>query len=248
MLEFTELENWSHLVTTWAIQRINSLLNLCEGKNYLEIGVENVHTFTGINAQLKIAVDPIFRFDFQAMQDRNTLFLSQDSDSAYAKLQEVDLEFDVIYLDGLHTFEQTYRDLLNAIDLLAPGGFILIDDVYPNDEYSFINNQQEALSKRKSSIPPGSTLDLSWHGDVFKVVAMVHDFQLNLDYRTFWGFGNPQTVVWDSIHQRRQPRFASIQEIATMNYGQLCNNDDILKKGTDEEILIELRKLNKKEV
>ena len=42
-----------------------------------------------------------------------------------------DAQFDVIYLDGLHTVEQTLRDLLNALPHLQPQGVIVIDDVRP---------------------------------------------------------------------------------------------------------------------
>ena len=40
-------------------------------------------------------------------------------------------QFDVIYLDGLHVFEQTLRDLMNALHHLQPHGVIVVDDTRP---------------------------------------------------------------------------------------------------------------------
>jgi predicted O-methyltransferase YrrM len=57
--------------------------------------------------------------------------------------------FDCVLVDGLHTFEQTLRDVVNAMEALEPGGAIIIDDTIPIDEYSAMRSQSDALAERK---------------------------------------------------------------------------------------------------
>ena len=146
------------------------------------------------------------------------------------------MTFDVIYLDGLHTFEQTYRDLINALNILEPGGLILIDDVFPCDQYSFIPDYNRALRERSLATSENPLKHVHWHGDVFKVMAMVHDFHFGLEYRTFWGSGNEQAVVWESAPQQRLSRFKDIKSISSISYSQLLENQDILFKDSEENI------------
>jgi hypothetical protein len=58
--------------------------------------------------------------------------------------------FDFIFLDGLHTFSQTYCDFRNALKHLDPDGCILIDDVIPWDIQSANPNYLEAMQERSN--------------------------------------------------------------------------------------------------
>ena len=62
--------------------------------------------------------------------------------------------FDVIFIDGLHIYEQARRDVVNSIKFLKPGGWIAIHDVLPDD----------AVSEHVPMISTGV-----WCGDVWKV-------------------------------------------------------------------------------
>ena len=105
-----------------------------------------------------------------------------------------DANFDLVFLDGLHTFRQTYTDLINALRT-CPDGPILIDDTVPSDEVSAIPDQEESRRERSRRGWSGSP----WHGDVFKVILCVHDAHPELSVRTIDdGSGNPQSVVWRS--------------------------------------------------
>ena len=146
--------------------------------------------------------------------------------------------FDVIFLDGLHEYSQTYRDLVNSLDHLAPGGFILVDDVYPNDEFSFIPNQEQAFQQRALSVAPNPLHDYSWHGDIFKVIAIVHDYHQGLSYRTFFNEGsNPQTVIWREYSGHRPARFSGLSDIDSLKYQSLQENIGILNIGSDDGII-----------
>ncbi len=57
-------------------------------------------------------------------------------------------KFDVIYLDGLHTFEQTLRDLLNALTLVADAGVIILDDVLPSSFAALLTDMEQVFTIR----------------------------------------------------------------------------------------------------
>ena len=88
-------------------RRINKLAETLKAQNYLEIGVFKGHTFFPVTIPKKTAVDPLFRFELPI--DSDCQFFQQTSDTFYAQLAPQIL-FDFVYIDGLHTFEQTYRD------------------------------------------------------------------------------------------------------------------------------------------
>jgi len=225
-------------MTFWSENRINALLRLTENKNYLEIGVERGLTFAGVVAELKYAVDPKFRFELKEFNNGVSRYFETTSDEFFATLQKEQILFDVIFLDGLHEFSQTYRDLVNSLNHLAPGGYILVDDVYPNDEFSFNPNQEQAYQQRALSVAPAPLEDYSWHGDIFKVMAIVHDYHQRLSYRTFFNKGsNPQSVIWREYSGDRPAKFGGLNDIASIKYQSLQENMAILNIGSDDEIL-----------
>ena len=61
--------------------------------------------------------------------------------------------FDVIFIDGLHTFEQCREDAINALNFLNKDGYIFIHDLIPRN---FIEEY----------IPRIGTV---WTGDIWKV-------------------------------------------------------------------------------
>ena len=67
------------------------------------------------------------------IQRENIIFEKKTSDSFFLNNK---LLFDIIYIDGLHTYEACSKDLLNSFKFLNVEGYIMIDDVrldvYPN--------------------------------------------------------------------------------------------------------------------
>lgn len=86
---------------------------------YLEIGVYRGGTFNIINAPLKVGVDP---------DPESPATLHVTSDAFFNKNVT---DFDLILVDGLHTYEQCYKDIDNAIMYLKPHGWIVVDDINP---------------------------------------------------------------------------------------------------------------------
>lgn len=213
-------------------RRINIVAESLNAQTYLEIGVNRGQTFFDVAIPHKTAVDPKFLFDVAAVTDPNLTLREVMSDDYFATLPVMQ-KYDVIFIDGLHTFEQTYRDLCNSLLHSHERTVILIDDTKPNDVFSAYPVQAKAIQYRKQA----GLLGGAWHGDVFKAVFALHDFHLALNYRTLIGSGNPQTLVWRSNNGWRKPIFNSLEAISRLTYFDLIERIDILKRSSEQDAL-----------
>jgi len=91
----------------------------------------------------------------------------------------------VVFVDGLHLFEQAYRDVLGGLRGLRHGGLVIIDDTVPTDEYT---SRRDPTATREG-------LSSAWFGDVYKVVFLLSKFHPEVDFRTITG-EHCQTLVW----------------------------------------------------
>jgi hypothetical protein len=219
----------------WSVRRINALAAGMDARSYVEIGVWRGDTFRHVTVPHRIGVDPAFAFDVSTISDAQTRLLRQTSDEFFASLS-ADRTFDLFFLDGLHTFEQTYRDVCNALLHSHSRTILLIDDTRPNDVYSTMRDGNKAIEHRRAAGNP----DLSWHGDVFKTVFALHDFHPGLDYRTIVGSGNPQTIVWRAADQR-QPRFESFEAISRLSYFEMVDAEDVLRSCDEQAAIAAVR-------
>lgn len=116
---------------------INRLIQATKKENsvYLEIGVRNpADNFNHICAEQKYSVDPGIEFEANPVDFKLT------SDAFFEQLKtgkilNKNLLFDVIFIDGLHTAEQVYKDILNSLDFIQPNGFIVLHDCNPPTEW-----------------------------------------------------------------------------------------------------------------
>lgn len=99
---------------------VNLLLAAAGGGDYLEIGCDADLLFKAVMAARKIGVDPR-----QGGTDRQT------SDAWFE--ENPGARFDVVFIDGLHTYTQVHRDLANALKAGRPGGFVALHDMLPRD-------------------------------------------------------------------------------------------------------------------
>jgi len=104
---------------------INFIIQKYNFKNYLEIGVDNGETFTMINCENKVSVDPV---------NKGYTVCQMTSDEYFDMLKD-SKKFDVIFIDGLHTYDQCYKDIENAAKHLYDNGFIICHDMNPPTEY-----------------------------------------------------------------------------------------------------------------
>jgi hypothetical protein len=190
---------------------VQRFLDLFEAPSYLEIGVSQAVTFHAISAAHKVAVDPRFRFDPERREPSSD-YHEQTSDDYFCNHIEREKRFDVIFIDGLHTFEQTLRDLINAVDHLKPGGIIVVDDVLPTSYHSSLPAKDVKLVREAV----GAT-DRAWVGDVYRLVFFVQSFFQLFDYATIVE-SHGLLVMWRGKRDRTKFDVRSVEAVARMDF------------------------------
>lgn len=215
---------------------VKRLLTLFEEPTYLEVGVSRGVTFHHVTASHQVAVDPAFLFDVEneAAQRPHAEYHSVTSDDYFGRVSG-DRRFNVIYLDGLHTLEQTLRDLLNALDHLEPRGVIVIDDVRPPSYHASLPDQRRAVQLRALV---GAEQDKSWMGDVYRLVWFIDTFCQGLTYRTI-ADNHGQLVVWRQSRADVVER--SLREVAELSFEDFALEPDVLRLQPFREIMRELK-------
>lgn len=138
---------------------INSLIQKYNYKSYLEIGVNTPlqpgYNWIGIKIQTKHGVDPNVETTFQ-----------MTSDEFFEK--HIAQKYDIIFVDGLHIFEQVYKDIINSLKYLNDNGTIIVHDCNPMDE----------ITQRRVRASD------AWHGDVWKAILKLRIEEKNLEVFT----------------------------------------------------------------
>ncbi len=226
-----------------SVRRLNTLAAALGCRSYLEIGVETGATLLEVAVEQRTGVDPCFAFDWQSHQGKDGLQLHRCSSDLFFAGLEASTHYDLIFLDGLHTFEQTYRDIVHALRHSHPGTVILIDDTAPSDVFSSCRDQQECLSLRSRY---ANSSDIQWHGDSYKVVPLLALFHCDLCLLTLADGGNPQTLLWrpsipleeDGI--RSMQAMWAVQNLAAADYIWFLSNRSLYNPISEAEGLQEL--------
>lgn len=207
--------------------RINFLARRYGFARYLEIGVDRGETFLGVAMPHKTAVDPVFAFNVTPHRGPTTQFFPQPSDDFFAALPRLITRppyasasgerfcFDIVFIDGLHTFAQAYRDFLHSLPYTHEKTIWIFDDTVPCDPWSAIPDQEKSCAYRKMAGLEGAP----WHGDVYKAIFALHDFHPEFSYATQVTYGNPQTIVWRTEKPAERRRiFGDLAKIAALSY------------------------------
>jgi hypothetical protein len=101
------------------IALVNLLLQGFRQPRYLEIGCSFNSLFDSVSCDDKTGVDPIRGGNVRKTSDD---FFAHNADF-----------FDVVFIDGLHTYDQVRKDIQNALDHLAPNGWIAMHDMLPRN-------------------------------------------------------------------------------------------------------------------
>jgi len=120
---------------------INYLIEKKNYKNYLEIGCDQNQLFSKVKINNKIGVDPESGGNIRTTSDN---FFSDNTK-----------KFDIIFIDGLHVYEQVKKDIINSVKCLNENGIILVHDCMP-----------ESLAKQ--AVP---RFKMKWNGDVWKAIV-----------------------------------------------------------------------------
>lgn len=221
-----ELTSYQSRVTAERIEWVSKTVG---ARSYLEIGVFDGQTFTNVALPRKVAVDPNFRFDWQRFQTGGVTLHPVTSDAFFAKgPREV---FDVIFIDGLHTFAQSFRDFCATTALAHDRTVWLIDDTVPDDAFSMVPDQGLAQHLRRLHGLTGR----SWHGDVFRTAFAIHDFFPTMEMRTITDLGNPQTLVVRKPRADFAPRWNDLEKIGRLEFAEFHANRDCMMPCTEAE-------------
>lgn len=196
---------------------IQSILDLFSQPRYLEIGVNRGITFHALKAEKKVAVDPIFQFNVveAAKSNQNASYHQVTSNKYFSTEIDQNEKFDVIYLDGLHTFEQTLADFLNASLFLSDGGVIVIDDVIPNSYSASLPDHQACVQLRNAL---GKDLhDKSWMGDVYRLVFFLADYAHQFSYATA-AENHGQLIAWREPRDMQGREMRSLEHISRLPF------------------------------
>jgi len=208
----------------------------------LEIGVKYGGNFFPIKARQKIAVDPHFEFP----RKERVKWTLNNPYNILAKYYTISSERyftntknasppDVVFIDGLHTYQQTLRDVNNSLNNLNENGVIIIHDCNP---------PHETAAYPADSFDHAASLNLSgwtgeWCGDVWKTILHMRSsrkdlriFVLNCDY----GLG--------IITRGEADNYLTLSEddIDTMTYNEFSRNRTSLLNLKDENYIFNFLK------
>jgi len=168
------------------MNRVQTLQAVLDAKGwltrYLEIGVYRGDTFFAIRSPLKTAVDPSFTYSIRTKigayrRNPYNLFNRYFSVTSDAFFQVPRKSQDVIFIDGLHTYEQSLRDVENALTILKDDGVIVMHDCNPPSTSAAF--PAESIEEVVSLNPKG--FDGSWCGDVWKTICHLRASRSDLD-------------------------------------------------------------------
>ena len=96
------------------LEIVQNILNLKKYRSYLEIGTFKNDLFNHVKCNVKVGVDPVSGGNIRKTSDA---FFSENNQ-----------KFDLIFIDGLHHYEQVKRDMFNSLKFLNSKGIILLHD------------------------------------------------------------------------------------------------------------------------
>lgn len=132
------------------VSAYEKVLGASKHLNVLEIG-SGWGIFTRVCIEMKIpnivTIDKIGGYGLTEFKknvgelEKYVTRMTGDSKDVLPELKKNTLGYSLIFVDGDHTRPGAHKDLHNAWDLLAPGGTLMIDDVFHRENYSCINHE-----------------------------------------------------------------------------------------------------------
>ena len=166
---------------------VNGLIDRRGYKRYLEIGVKKGACFGSIRVASKTGVDPDMsalkpryergilrrylrnrRQGFWRFEGSRESLYEMTSDDFFSAFDDL---FDIVFVDGLHQFDQVLRDYAHAQARLTPDGCVVLHDCNPLTE--------EAAERHR---PPDVRV---WNGDTWKAVYHLRRMGQRIDVFDF---------------------------------------------------------------
>jgi hypothetical protein len=142
---------------------INNFIQKFGYKSYLEIGTQNPNgNFNQIDIKNKYSVEP---FPPSGLNANDYSFVG--TSDQYFDFISPDTKFDIIFIDGLHHYQQVLKDIENSLNHLSENGTIVCHDCLPTTE------------KMQERDDHGG----EWTGDVWKAIAKLRVETIDLDIK-----------------------------------------------------------------
>jgi len=184
---------------------INELIKKYNYKSYLEVGTQDPKSnFDKINAEYKVSVDPF---------PRGKVTFVGTSDEYFNSISD-DVMFDIIFIDGLHHYDQVLIDIDNSFKHLNKNGIIVCHDCLPTH-----------IKMQEREDHGGE-----WTGDVWKAIAYLRMNNANYDIRvvdTDYGCG---LIKWGT-NDLFEPRIG----LDDLDYKFFINNRKLLMNVISKE-------------
>ena len=164
---------------------IQQIIDRTNAKTYLEIGVKKGKVFLNVKARKKIAVDPQIKINLK----RKIKFLPRNFSNFFNQYYEMTSDrffeknsyiltklngISVAFIDGLHTYEQSLKDVINCLKFLKEDGIIVMHDCNPLSEtQAYPANSFEHFCS--------SSWTGNWSGDVWKTIAFLRSKRTDLN-------------------------------------------------------------------
>ena len=129
------------------VEIIQKIINEKHYEKYLEIGCDRNENFSKKKIKTKVGVDPLRGGTVRTTSDE---FFKSNTE-----------KFDIIFLDGLHTYNQTIKDINNSLKCINSNGVILIHDCLPTKIWNQIVPRMYG----------------HWNGDVWKAIVESRTYQ-----------------------------------------------------------------------
>lgn len=129
---FTKQIDWDWTSARYnRVAVVNALAAQRPNGAYLEIGCRGNATFDAVPMPIKVGVDPVSGGTVRKTSDE---FFKANAQ-----------KFDLIFIDGLHTYDQVHKDVANALKATQPNSWIVMHDMLPRNweeqhEPPFITN------------------------------------------------------------------------------------------------------------
>ena len=194
--------NWESFPRRYDI--INKIIIKRNYTSYLEIGCFKDETFNQINIKKKIGVDPVSGGN-----------LRMTSDQFFIENKE---KFDLIFIDGLHVYEQVIKDIFNSIKVLKENGIILVHDCLP----------------RKLWYQTPTRMSDTWNGDVWKAIVECRTLE-NIDTYTCLA---DEGIGVIKVKKNNNPLNLNLSNFKNLKYKEYYTNRDSLMNIISVEKLI----------
>ena len=219
---------------SWTSERINRIFEGVGLDTYLEIGIEHGSNLRDVQAGRSVGVDP--NPTGQAVDFAEHIEIHRVTSDEYFDHLDPLTRFDCVFIDGLHEFEQSLRDLLWSMAFSHDRTVFILDDTRPDTYHGALPLSRQPGEVREAMGSPSH----GWMGDVYKTLAFVNDFVPQLSFASLKD--KDQTILWKDPRPSRAPLFTGLEQISRMEYSHfLLLQDTLFRAEPEDEVLDRVR-------